>query len=66
MSSEENTTVKPPVRIGKKIVGYGVAKPGDADKAEEGVKVDPSAGRCRVTWTRWSNAPRSSSARRTS
>ena len=42
MSSEENTTVKPPVRIGKKIVGYGVAKPGDADKAEDGVKVDPA------------------------
>ena len=48
MSSEENTAVKPPtergpVRIGKRIVGYGVHKPGDADGAEDaGVKTDPA------------------------
>ena len=42
MSNEESSTVKPPVRIGKKIVGYGVNKPGDADKAAEAAKVDPA------------------------
>jgi len=46
MSSEESTMKPPtggPVRITRKIVGYGVNKPGDAAK-EEGaeVKVDPA------------------------
>ena len=46
-TTQEKDTMKPPTRIGGRIVGYGVRKPGEepakADAAGDGTELDPTA-----------------------